>query len=157
MCERLVDLTKNKPRVEWDQRIPSDNLSARNELWIARPFVDIGQALSTTCNARFDRPGNWFDINTIYFAPLKSDTKYNRIDPFRNINVESKLYNLDYYNPADLMIAKDGKCLEIDNSLADRRLYKALQPANINTLKLWGNATSPKMLYDPLTFQNFCY
>jgi len=128
----------------WDQRVKQDNLISRNELWQPRPFVDIGQSLSSTCNARINRPQNWMVSNSTYFKPLNLKDPYRRVDPFKNIPIESHLYNLDYYNPKDLIIDKNGKCLMPDNRLSDLKLYKELQPLNLNTFKVWDQNTGIK-------------
>ena len=128
----------------WDQRLRQNNLLERLDMWRPRPFVDIGQSLSSTCNARVDRPSQWMATNATYFPPLNLKDPYRRIDPFKNTPVESHLYNLDYYNPTDLIIDKNGKCLMVDNRIADLKLYKELQPVNLNTFKLWGQNTGIK-------------
>ena len=132
-----------EPRVsekDWDQRIPAQNLVERLNLGISRPFVDIAQPVSTTGNARLDRPvENWFDINTIYVAPLRRDSPYHYVDPIRNIPVESELVRPKRLD-TDGIKQKDVSRLTRFNAAADDRLYRAMQPRNINTLKLWDTA-----------------
>jgi len=89
-------------------------MADRNRLFAGRPAVDpVGPR----------RP-----VNRSYLT-----------NPFKNTMVESKLLKTELYNPKDVVCCWSK--LDAIRRNADERLYREMQPGNIQGLKVWDNTS----------------